>query len=113
MTIGGGDAVYSGDRANERTDWYYAHIPVLNLTTHSLGVESALEAARDMVTEWIGELKDSGAKIPIEGTALSAKLRCPKMPFKAIEVVAKLKRAGFVMFGKQTRTGSCAMPAED
>jgi len=46
--------------------WYYAHIPSLDLTTHGLGLEGAMEAARDLVTGWIAELRSSGKEIPVE-----------------------------------------------
>jgi len=46
--------------------WYYAHIPTLDLTTHGLGLEGAMDAARDLVTGWIAELKRAGKEIPLE-----------------------------------------------
>ena len=50
----------------ETPGWYYAHIPALDLTTHVLGLEGAMEAARDLVTGWIAELRKSGQEIPVE-----------------------------------------------
>jgi len=32
--------------------YYYAHVLSLGLTTHGLGVEGALEAARDLLALW-------------------------------------------------------------
>ena len=62
----------------EHPGWYYAHIPVLDLTTHGLGVEGALEAARDMATGWIAELKASGTKIPVEGHGFVSQIEVPE-----------------------------------
>lgn len=50
----------------ENPGWYYAHVPTLDLTTHGLGPEGAMEAARELVTGWIAELRSSGKNIPIE-----------------------------------------------
>jgi predicted RNase H-like HicB family nuclease len=50
--------------------WYYAHIPVLDLTTHGQGVEGALAAARELVEAWIAEKRANGDAIPAETTAL-------------------------------------------
>jgi len=33
--------------------YFYAHIPSLGLTTHGLGSNGALEAAKDLVKLWI------------------------------------------------------------
>lgn len=35
--------------------YYYDHIPVLDLTTHGLGIEGAKEAAKDLMKIWIEE----------------------------------------------------------
>jgi hypothetical protein len=40
--------------------FYYAHIPVLDLTTHGLGVEGALVAARDLAEAWVAERRSHG-----------------------------------------------------
>ena len=50
----------------ENPGWYYAHIPALDLTTHGLGPEGAMEAARDLIIGWIAELRRNGKEIPIE-----------------------------------------------
>jgi predicted RNase H-like HicB family nuclease len=50
----------------ENPGWYYAHIPTLDLTTHGLGLEGAMDAARDLVTGWIAELKRDGKEMPLE-----------------------------------------------
>lgn len=36
----------------EMPGYFYAYVPSLGLTTHGLGIEGALEAARDLVTLW-------------------------------------------------------------
>jgi len=35
-------------RESDKPGWYYAHIPALDLTTHGLGPEGAMNAARDL-----------------------------------------------------------------
>ena len=50
----------------DRPGWYYAHIPSLDLTTHGLGLEGAMEAARDLVSGWVAELRSRGEPVPIE-----------------------------------------------
>jgi hypothetical protein len=40
--------------------FYYAQIPVLDLTTHGLGVEGALVAARDLAEAWVAERRSHG-----------------------------------------------------
>jgi predicted RNase H-like HicB family nuclease len=50
----------------ENPGWYYAHIPALELTTHGMGPEGALAAARDLVTGWLAELRREGKEIPVE-----------------------------------------------
>jgi predicted RNase H-like HicB family nuclease len=37
--------------------YFYAHIPTLGLTTHGLGIEGALFAAKDLLNLWIEEKK--------------------------------------------------------
>lgn len=54
--------------------WYYAHIPALDLTTHGLGVEGALEAARDLVAGWLAELRARGEKAPVETQAFISQI---------------------------------------
>ncbi len=57
--------------------WYYAHIPSLDLTTHGLGLEGAMEAARDLVTGWIAELRNSGQEIPVEKQGFVSQIEIP------------------------------------
>ena len=42
--------------------YFYAHIPSLGLTTHGLGSNGALEAAKDLVKLWIDEQRPSVAQ---------------------------------------------------
>jgi len=46
--------------------YYYAHIPVLDLTTHGLGIEGARNAAIDLVKLWVEEKRANGEPIPQE-----------------------------------------------
>jgi predicted RNase H-like HicB family nuclease len=50
----------------DQPGWYYAHIPALDLTTHGIGPEGAMDAARDLVLGWITELRSRGEEIPVE-----------------------------------------------
>jgi predicted RNase H-like HicB family nuclease len=43
--------------------YYYAHVPSLGLTTHGLGMEGALEAARDLVALWNEEKRAQGEPV--------------------------------------------------
>jgi predicted RNase H-like HicB family nuclease len=47
----------------EMPGYYYAHIPSLGLTTHGLGMEGALEAARDLVALWNEEKRAQGEPV--------------------------------------------------
>lgn len=47
--------------------YYYAHVPSLGLTTHGLGMEGALEAARDLVSLWNEEKRAHGE--PVTGAS--------------------------------------------
>ncbi|MBI3195208.1 MAG: hypothetical protein HYZ34_12200 [Ignavibacteriae bacterium] len=46
--------------------YYYAHIPVLDLTTHGLGIEGAKEAARDLIHLWIEEKKANDEPVKLQ-----------------------------------------------
>jgi predicted RNase H-like HicB family nuclease len=54
----------------DQPGWFYAHIPALDLTTHGLGVEGAMAAARELVTGWIAERKSRGEDVPTEAPGL-------------------------------------------
>jgi predicted RNase H-like HicB family nuclease len=43
--------------------YFYAHVPSLGLTTHGLGMEGALEAARDLVASWNEEKRAHGEPV--------------------------------------------------
>ena len=58
----------------DQPGWYYAHIPVLDLTTHGLGIEGALQAARDLVAGWVTELQSRGQKVPVETQAFVSQI---------------------------------------
>lgn len=55
-------------------NYYYAHIPALDLTTHGLGIEGAKESAIDLIKLWIEEKKANGEKIPKEIETLISKI---------------------------------------
>ena len=52
--------------------YYYAHVPSLGLTTHGLGIEGALDAARDLVVLWNEERRSHGEVIPAPAEAILA-----------------------------------------
>jgi predicted RNase H-like HicB family nuclease len=52
--------------------YYYAHVPSLSLTTHGLGMEGALEAARDLVKLWNEEKRANGEFITTPSEAILA-----------------------------------------
>lgn len=52
--------------------YYYAHVPSLGLTTHGLGMEGALEAARDLVNLWNEEKRAHGEPVATAPEAILA-----------------------------------------
>lgn len=52
--------------------YFYAHVPSLGLTTHGLGMEGALEAARDLVSLWIDEKRAHGEPVAAPSEAILA-----------------------------------------
>ena len=52
--------------------YYYAHVPSLSLTTHGLGMEGALEAARDLVKLWNEQKRAQGEPITTQSEAIFA-----------------------------------------
>ena len=56
--------------ADEPDGLYYAAVPSLGLVTHGAGIESAMAAARDLVSLWLEELRESGEPVPEGGEAL-------------------------------------------
>jgi predicted RNase H-like HicB family nuclease len=61
----------------ENPGWYYAHIPALDLTTHGFGLEGAMDAARDLVTGWIAELRSNGKAVPVETQGFVSQIEIP------------------------------------
>jgi len=55
-------------------DYYYAHIPALDLTTHGLGIDGAKNAAKDLIKLWIEEKKANGEIVPMEDETLISKI---------------------------------------
>lgn len=51
-------------------DYYYAHVPTLDLTTHGQGLEGALAAAQELVEAWIAEKRTHGEEVPVESKSL-------------------------------------------
>ncbi|NOS83918.1 MAG: hypothetical protein HOP31_02160 [Ignavibacteria bacterium] len=41
-------------------NYFYAHIPGLDLTTHGLGIEGAKDSAMDLMKLWIEEKRANG-----------------------------------------------------
>lgn len=54
----------------EFKEYYYAHIPTLDLTTHGQGIEGALSAAKELVEAWIAEKRAHGEAVPVEEKSL-------------------------------------------
>ncbi len=50
----------------------YAHVPSLSLTTHGLGMEEALESARDLVKLWNEEKRAHGESITTQSEVILA-----------------------------------------
>ena len=61
----------------DRPGWYYAHIPALDLTTHGLGLEGAMEAARDLASGWVAELRKAGKEVPRETQGFVSQIEIP------------------------------------
>lgn len=54
--------------------FYYAHIPVLDLTTHGKGIEGAKEAAKDLIKLWIEEKKANGESVKNESDTMISQI---------------------------------------
>ena len=61
----------------DRPGWFYAHIPALDLTTHGLGVEGAMAAARELVIGWVAERRSHGEEVPMESRSLVGQIEIP------------------------------------
>jgi len=55
-------------------EYYYAHIPALDLTTHGLGIDGAKAAATDLLTLWLEEKRANGENVPLELEAFFSKI---------------------------------------
>lgn len=53
---------------------YYAHIPVLELTTHGKGIDGELAAAKELAEVWIAEERARGESVPRESGAVIARI---------------------------------------
>ena len=51
---------------------YYAHIPSLGLTTHGMGVDGAMAAAKDLLMIWVEEKRANGEEVAPSGEAILA-----------------------------------------
>lgn len=53
------------------SDFYYAHLPTLDLTTHGEGIEGARSAAVELVGLWLAELlRERGEPVPQPGETM-------------------------------------------
>jgi len=57
--------------------WYYAHIPVLDLTTQGQGIEGAMAAAEELARVWVEEKQKQGAAIPRESGSFISSVEIP------------------------------------
>ena len=57
--------------------YYYAHVPMLDLTTHGRGIEGAIAAAQELIEAWIGEKRMRGKTVPVETKSLIAQVDIP------------------------------------
>ena len=55
-------------------EYYYAHIPALDLTTHGHGIDGAKEAAMDLLKIWIEEKRAHNEVIPEEEESFYSKI---------------------------------------
>jgi len=46
---------------------YYAHVPLLGLTTHGAGIEGARAAVLDLLRLWLAEKQAAGEEVPQPG----------------------------------------------
>ncbi|MCG6536660.1 MAG: hypothetical protein L7F78_18625 [Syntrophales bacterium LBB04] len=61
----------------ENPGWCEAHIPALDLTTHGIGPEGAMEAANEQATGWIAELRSRGEQVPMERPSFVGQIEIP------------------------------------
>ena len=63
--------------------FFYAHIPVLDLTTHGLGIEGARLAAIDLIRLWIEEKKAHGEPVKLEAESFHSIIEIDDAIFSA------------------------------
>lgn len=61
-------------REPDQPGWFYAHISSLDLTTHGLGIEGAMTAAKELVDGSVAELSSRGETIPVEDHAFVSQI---------------------------------------
>lgn len=54
--------------------YFYAHIPVLDITTHGEGIDGAKEAAKDLIKLWIEEKRAAGEEFITENETFISKV---------------------------------------
>jgi predicted RNase H-like HicB family nuclease len=54
--------------------YYCTHVPSLDLTTHGLGIDGALQAAQELVEAWVAEKRAHGEAIPTERHSVIAQI---------------------------------------
>lgn len=64
-------------------NYFYAHIPTLDLTTHGLGIEGAKKAAIDLIKLWIAEKKANNEELPVEEDSYFSKVEIDDALFSA------------------------------
>ena len=65
------------------SDYFYAHIPALDLTTHGYGIEGAKAAALDLMKLWIEEKIANNDPLPIETEAYFSQIEIKDAIFGA------------------------------
>lgn len=54
--------------------FYYAHVPSLGITTHGERIEGAMNAARDLISLWVEEIRAGGKDPQAPGESILATL---------------------------------------
>jgi predicted RNase H-like HicB family nuclease len=95
---------------NFPSGYYYAHIPVLDLTTHGLGIEGARVAASDLLKLWVEEKKANGEDVPDEGESLFSTIELDDA-FSVREVLSRWDRHSCL--SKMTQKGQTSPALRD
>ncbi len=69
--------------ANFPVGYYYAHMPVLDLTTHGFGIEGARLAAIDLIKLWIEERRAHGEAVKLEAESFNSIIEIDDAVFSA------------------------------